>query len=161
MQITKDTVVTLKYMVKDTDGNMVDEGTQPLVYLHGGYGGIFATIEEALNGKDVGEALALRLQPDQAFGDYDADLVDMEDRAIFPENLEIGMQFERCIDGEDEDETQLYTVTDIADGKVVLDGNHPLAGLTLSFACTVINVRAATEEEIEHGHPHNPGQCHH
>jgi len=163
MKIATNTVVTLKYLVKDTDGNMVDEGAQPLVYLHSGYEGLFETIEAALEGKAVGESICLRLEPDQAFGEYDSELVDMEDRGVFPDHLEIGMQFERVVEGEDgdEDETQLYTVTDIAEGKVVLDGNHPLAGMALSFACTVLDIRAATEEEVTHGHPHSPGQGHH
>jgi FKBP-type peptidyl-prolyl cis-trans isomerase SlyD len=160
MKIAKDTVVTLKYLVKDSDGNMVDEGRELLTYLHGGYGGIFGAIEAALEGKEAGEQLALRLQPEQAFGDYDADLVDMEDASAFPENIEVGMQFERMVEG-DPDATQLYVITDIADGKVLLDGNHPLAGVTLVFACTVAGVRAASAEEVAHQHAHGPGGHHH
>lgn len=160
MKIAKDTVVTLKYLVKDTDGNVVDDGHDLLTYLHGGYGGLFEAIEQALEGKETGEQLALRLQPDQAFGEYDSDLVDMEDRGVFPEHIEIGMQFERMVEG-DPDATQLFTITDIAEGKVMLDGNHPLAGVTLNFACTVAGVRAATAEEIAHQHAHGAGGHHH
>jgi FKBP-type peptidyl-prolyl cis-trans isomerase SlyD len=160
MKIAKDTVVTLKYLVKDSDGNMVDEGSELLTYLHGGYGGLFAAIEEVLEGKVAGEQVAVRLQPEQAFGEYDADLVDMEDQGVFPEHIEIGMQFERMVEG-DPDATQLFTITDIADGKVMLDGNHPLAGVTLVFACTVAGVRPATAEEVAHQHAHGPGGAHH
>lgn len=153
MLIARNTVVTLKYSVKDTDGTAVDEGAAPLVYLHGGYGGIFDRIEEELQGKEVGAALEVKLEPEDAFGDYDAELVAIEPRQLFPENIEVGMQFERgSEDGEDDD--ALFTITDIADDKVVVDGNHPLAGIALLFSCTVTEVRAATPEEITHGHPH-------
>jgi FKBP-type peptidyl-prolyl cis-trans isomerase SlyD len=157
MQIAQDTVVTLKYRVTDPDGNVVDEGKMPLSYLHGGYRGIFRNIEEALEGKEAGAALEVKLQPEDAFGEYDADLVTVEPRHLFPENIEVGMQFERAgepgEEGEDEAD-MLFTITDIAGDKVVVDGNHPLAGMALIFACTVTEVRAATPEEIEHGHVH-------
>jgi FKBP-type peptidyl-prolyl cis-trans isomerase SlyD len=159
MQVAKDTVVSLNYRVVGTDGEIVDEGQQPLVYLHGGYGGIFDSIEEALQGKGVGDSLEVRLQPEEAFGEYDAELVVIEPRRLFPEQIEVGMQFERA--GEDGEEDELYTITDIADDKVVVDGNHPLAGLTLVFSCTVLDVRAASGEELAHGHVHAPGGHHH
>ncbi|HEY6898119.1 MAG TPA: peptidylprolyl isomerase [Rhodocyclaceae bacterium] len=155
MQIEKDTVVTLNYRVTDTDGNLVDEGAQPLVYLHGGYDGIFPLLEETLQGKNVGEKLEVKLEPDDAFGDYDAELVMIEPRNLFPDNIEVGMQFERGTEeGEDD---MLYTITDIADDKVVVDGNHPLAGMALLFSCTVADVRKATADELAHGHTHGPG----
>ncbi len=159
MQIGKDTVVTLNYRVTDTDGNLVDDGAQPLVYLHGGYGGIFDKIEEALQGKNAGEKFDIKLDPEEAFGDYDAELVMIEPRNLFPDNIEVGMQFERAT--EEGDDGELYTITDIADDKVVVDGNHPLAGMALLFSCTVTDVRAASPEEISHGHVHAPGGHHH
>jgi len=159
MQIGQDTVVTMKYSVKDVDGNVVDEGNMPLTYLHGGYHGIFLRIEEELDGKGVGIAIDVKLQPEDAFGEYDADLVTVEPRDLFPENIEVGMQFERATEGE-ADET-LYTITDIAGDKVVVDGNHPLAGAALVFSCTVTEVRAASAEEIAHGHIHGPDGHHH
>lgn len=159
MQIAKDTVVTLNYRVTDSDGNLVDDGSHPLVYLHGGYDGIFPRIEEALQGKDVGEALELKLQPEDAFGDFDAELVMVEARALFPDNIEVGMQFERAT--EDGDDGELYTITEIAEDKVVVDGNHPLAGMALVFSCTVADVRTASAEEIGHGHVHGGDGHHH
>ena len=160
MLIARNTVVTLKYSVKDTEGTSIDEGTAPLVYLHGGYGGIFDRIEEALQGKAVGDALEVKLEPEDAFGEYDAELVAIESRQLFPENIEVGMQFERgSEDGEDDD--ALFTITDIADDKVVVDGNHPLAGIALLFSCTVAEVRAASPEEVSHGHPHGEHGHHH
>jgi FKBP-type peptidyl-prolyl cis-trans isomerase SlyD len=149
MQIVKDTVVTLNYRVTDSDGNLVDEGLQPLVYLHGGYGGIFGKIEELLQGKEAGASFDVSLPPDDAFGEYDAELVMVEPRNLFPDNIEVGMQFERATEeGEDDD---LYTITDIADEKVVVDGNHPLAGIAIRLHLKVEKVREATEEEIGRG----------
>jgi FKBP-type peptidyl-prolyl cis-trans isomerase SlyD len=160
MLIARNTVVTLKYSVRDTDGSSIDEGAAPLVYLHGGYGGIFDRIEEELQGKAVGDELEVKLEPEDAFGEYDAELVAIESRQLFPENIEVGMQFERgAEDGESED--GLFTITDIADDKVVVDGNHPLAGIALLFSCTVADVRAATAEEITHGHVHGEHGHHH
>lgn len=159
MLIAKNTVVTLDYRVTDSDGNLVDEGEMPMTYLHGGYNGVFPRIEESLQGKAVGEKVEIKLQPEEAFGDYDAELVAIEPRSLFPENIEVGMQFERMSeDGEDDD---LYTITDIADDKVVVDGNHPLAGIALVFSCQIADVRAATAEEISHGHVHGAGGHHH
>lgn len=159
MQIGKDCVVTLTYRVSDTEGDVVDEGEQALVYLHGGYGGIFDKIEETLQGKTTGDHIEVRLEPEEAFGDYDAELVMIEPRNLFPDNIEVGMQFERATEEGDDDE--LFTITDITDDKVVVDGNHPLAGIALLFACTVADVRAASPEEIQHGHVHAPGGHHH
>jgi FKBP-type peptidyl-prolyl cis-trans isomerase SlyD len=153
MLIARNTVVTLKYSVKDSDGAAVDAGEEPLIYLHGGYGGIFDRIEEELQGKAEGAVLAVKLEPEEAFGEYDAELVAIEPRQLFPDNIQVGMQFERgSEDGEEED--GLFVITDIADDKVVVDGNHPLAGMALLFSCTVTGVRAATKEEITHGHVH-------
>lgn len=154
MQIARNTVVTLKYRVTDSDGNAVDEGANPLVYLHGGYGGIFDRIEEALQGKNTGDTLLIKLAPEDAFGDYDASLVEIEDRNLFPDDISVGMQFERGDEDDPDNDGALYTITDIADGKVVVDGNHPLAGIALVFDCTVTEVRSATDEEVAHGHVH-------
>ena len=159
MQIAKNSVVTLDYTVRDPDGNMVDDGAHPLVYLHGGYDGIFAPIEEALHGKSVGERLTLKLQPEDAFGDYDEQMLLVEERALFPENIEVGMSFERVTD--DGEEEVLYRTTEIADDKVVVDGNHPLAGVALVFDIKVAGVRVATSEELSHGHVHGEGGHHH
>ena len=160
MLIAKNSVVTLAYRVTDSDGNVVDEGSALMVYLHGGYDGIFPRIEESLQGRKVGDKLEIKLLPDDAFGEYDADLVNIESRNLFPENIEVGMQFERAAEDED-DEDVLYTITDIADDKVVVDGNHPLAGVALIFSCTVNDVRAASADEISHGHIHGEGGHHH
>jgi FKBP-type peptidyl-prolyl cis-trans isomerase SlyD len=155
MKIVKNTVVTLDYSVADPDGNVVDPGREPLVYLHGGYDDIFAPIEEALHEKNPGDTVKVKLQPEEAFGDYDAELVQIEPRSKFPKELEIGMQFEGGSEEDDDEDFVLYRVTDITDEKVVLDGNHPLAGTALVFTCTVTSVRQASDEEIAHGHVHD------
>ena len=161
MQVVKNTVVTLDYSVTDPDGELVDAGKEPLVYLHGGYDDIFPMIEEALQEKKVGESVVVKMQPDDAFGEYDAELIQIEPRSAFPKELQIGMQFEGLPEGGDEDEVIIYRVTEIADDRVVLDGNHPLAGMALVFTCTVTAVRPASEEEIAHGHTHDghDGEC--
>jgi FKBP-type peptidyl-prolyl cis-trans isomerase SlyD len=148
--ITKNTIVTVKYTVTDVDGNLVDEGVEPLVYLHGGYGDIFAPIEGALEGKSVGDVVKVKLQPGEAFGEYDPDLVQIVPVDELPQPLTIGM----LIEGPSEDEgggdgDPVYlSVTDIADGKAVLDGNHPLAGMALIFTGSVAEFRPATADEI-------------
>lgn len=153
-QVVKNTVVTLDYNVTDSEGDVVDEGREPLIYLHGGYDDIFSGIEEALQDKTLGETVQVKLQPDEAFGDYDAELVQIEPRKDFPKELQVGMQFEGGPEGGDDEDFVIYRVTEIADDKVVLDGNHPLAGMALIFTCTVTAVRPASAEEIEHGHVH-------
>ena len=155
MQIAKNTVVKLDYELTNTDGKVVEKTSVPFEYLHGGYDGIFPLVEKALADKNVGDQCRVRLEPEDAFGEYDAELVHLEARAKFPDNVAVGMRFEGR--GAESGTTRVYTVTDIAQDKVVVDGNHPLAGQTLQFACTVTGVRAATEEEREHGHVHGEG----
>jgi FKBP-type peptidyl-prolyl cis-trans isomerase SlyD len=159
MQVAKNTVVSLDIEVSDVWGNLLERSEQPLSYLHGGYAGIVPAVEQALEGKQPGDSLSMRLEPDDAFGDYDEDLVRVEPRARFPETLEVGMQFEGVPSDEDESDDDeagepiIYIVTDIADEAVVLDGNHPYAGIALQFNCTVRGVREATAAEIEQGGP--------
>jgi FKBP-type peptidyl-prolyl cis-trans isomerase SlyD len=161
MQIVKDTVVTLSYRLSTLQGEMLEEASaeQPAAYLHGGYDGIFPKVEAALEGKEAGADADVVLEPDDAFGEYDAELVRMEEASLFPADVQVGMQFEGM--SEDGHHQMLYTVTDVADGKVVVDGNHPLAGQSLRVQCRVVAVRPALPEEIEHGHVHGPEGHHH
>ena len=159
MEIAKNTVVSLKYQLFGTDGQLIEQTDEPVEYLHGGYGNMFPAVEKALEGKNVGETCRVRLTPDDGFGDYDADLVHVESRDKFPDNVQVGMQFEG--QGNESGETLVYTVTDVAEGKVVVDANHPLAGQTLHFECTITDVRAASDEEMSHGHVHGEGGHHH
>ena len=161
MKIAKDTVVSLKYELKDSEGNLLEKTNDPVTYLHGGYDGIFPAVEEALHGKDVGDRCVINMQPDDAFGEYDHDMVRVEPRSLFPANVAVGMQFEGGAEDDEDDDYMLYTVVEVTDREVTVDGNHPLAGKALSFDCTVTGVRAATGEEITHGHVHGEGGHHH
>ncbi|MDR2364522.1 MAG: FKBP-type peptidyl-prolyl cis-trans isomerase [Zoogloeaceae bacterium] len=150
--VHKNTVVTLDYNVTDLEGELLDAGREALVYLHGGYDDIFPRIEEALQEKRVGDTVTLKLQPDNAFGEYDAALVQVEPRASFPPGVEVGMQFEGAPEDAEDEDFVLYRVTGITDDTVMLDGNHPLAGAALIFTCTVTAVRPASPAEIARGH---------
>lgn len=156
MKITKDTVVTVRYTLSDAQNNLLEEGQEPIVYLHGGYDNTLPAIERALDGKEAGYTTMIQVEPGEAFGEYDPSLVRVEDRDKFPTPLEVGMQFEGIPEegGEDGGEAVIFVVTDIAEGKVILDGNHPLAGIALRFALDVLAVRAATPEEVAHQHAH-------
>jgi FKBP-type peptidyl-prolyl cis-trans isomerase SlyD len=158
MQVSRDTVVTLTFEVRDADGVLVESTPEPIAYLHG-RAALFPRLEAALEGKAAGESCEVYLQPEDAFGDYDAELVFLEPTGKFPPDVKIGMQFEGKTDSGGE--TRLFRVTDIADGKVVVDANHPLAGKALRFNCAVKDVRPSTEEERSHGHVHGPGGHHH
>ena len=142
MLVGRDTVVSLKIQMYDAQGALLHAPEGEHVYLHGGYGGLLAALERSLEGKGAGESVRVQLEPEQAFGEYDADLLRVEPAERY-EGVEVGREIE-------EDE-RLYTVTDVAADKVVLDGNHPLAGIALRFSCEVVSVRAARPEEIEHG----------
>tara|TARA_B100000780_G_C21054857_1_gene423759 strand:+ start:217 stop:696 length:480 start_codon:yes stop_codon:yes gene_type:complete len=159
MEIKMNTVVSITYELKDADGASLESAKEPIAYLHGGHDSIFPKVEEAIHGKKVGDKVVVALEPADAFGDYDEELVQIEPASAFPEkSLKEGMQFE----GEDASgEVIVYTVTDIADGKVVVDGNHLWAGRRVIFEATIKDVRAASEEEVTHKHVHGEGGHNH
>jgi FKBP-type peptidyl-prolyl cis-trans isomerase SlyD len=154
VRVSKDTVVSLDVSLADIWGNTIEHSDEPLQYLHGGYGNIFPAAEAALEGKSVKDRVEVRLEPEDAFGDYDENLLRVEQRSRFPETLEVGMRFEG--EPESADEDRFFTVTDIAEDKVVLDANHPLAGMALKISCTVVGVRPASAAEIENGAADDP-----
>jgi FKBP-type peptidyl-prolyl cis-trans isomerase SlyD len=154
LHIAKNTVVSLEVELSDIWGNAIQRSGEPVQYLHGGYGNIFPAAEAALEGRRVKDRVEVRLEPEEAFGDYDENLLRVEPRSRFPETLEVGMHFEGSVVGDDED--RVFTVTDMAEDKVVLDANHPLAGMAIKFSCTVVAVRAATEAEIRNGATDDP-----
>ena len=159
MQITMNSVVTMTYELRNSEGAVLESSAEPVSYLHGGYDNIFPRVEEELHGKAVGDTVEITLEPADAFGDYDEELVQIEPQSAFPsKDLKVGMQFE----GEDDSgEVILYTITNIEDGKVVVDGNHPWAGERVLFKATVTGVRSASKEEVEHEHVHGAGGHHH
>ena len=159
MQISKNTVVSLTYRLLSADGSLIEEAREPISDLHGGYDSIFPRVESELDGKQAGFTCDVQLEPEDAFGEYDEELVRVESRKLFPPNLKVGMQFEGSAEGSGD--TRVYTVTDVADDKVVVDGNHPLAGQSVVFSCEVTEVRAASAEEVQHGHVHGAHGHHH
>lgn len=158
MQIQKDTVVTLHYQLADAAGKRIDTGGDPLVYLHGGYGNTFPKIEAALEGRARGYAATIALAPDDAFGPRDEALVRTIAKRDFPPGVKVGGQLQGQADDGSE---QTFFVTKIKGDQVLLDGNHPLAGKALRFTLRVAEIRAASAEEISHGHVHGAGGHHH
>ena len=152
MEITPQCVVALTWTLKDTLGEMLDELDEPVEFLLGGKD-LLTRIEEALQGHEAGAQLDLHLEPEEAFGDYNENLVFLEPRELFPVDLEEGMTFEGIPLGGSPDAPKdvLYTVTEIYPEQVVLDGNHPLAGIAIRLALKVEAVREATEEEVGRG----------
>ena len=158
MKIAKDSVVSLSYELIDLNGGAVlEKSNDPISYVHGGYDGIFPTVEEALHGKNVGDKVSVKMEADDAFGEYDHDLVRVESRDLFPKDIEVGTQLEGGAEGDDDEDYMLFTIVEVTDKEVTVDGNHPLAGRTLNFNATVTGVRAATKEELDHGHVHGAG----
>ena len=158
MSIKKNSVVTLHYEMYNAEDQLIDKTEQPIAYLHGGYDGIFPLVEEALHEKNVGDVVEVVMQPEDAFGEHEPELIRIEPVDAFPVEVEVGMMFETDMPDGD---VVVFRVTDVADGKAVVDGNHPLAGMKIRFKATVDSVRDATAEEIEHGHVHGPHGHHH
>lgn len=152
MRIEKNTVVSINYELSDSAGRIVEKTNSPISYLHGGYNNIFPIVEETLQNMVIGNTCCILMEPENHFGEHRSILIRVEPREAFPENLKIGMQFEGS--EKDSENMQIYTITDIAEDKVVVDGNHPLAGMTLRFDCTITGVRFAAAEEVAHGCAH-------
>ena len=159
MNIDKNSVVTLHYEMYDANDQLIDKTEEPIAYLHGGYDGIFPLVEEALHGKAVGDEVDVTLAPDDAFGEQEPELIRIEPVDIFPVAVEVGMMFEA--DDPETGDVMVYRVTDVADGKAVVDGNHLLAGMKIRFKGKVAEIRAALAEEIDHGHVHGAHGHHH
>ena len=152
MQVTPQCVVALTWTLKDTLGEVLDELEAPVEFLVGG-DDLLAKIEQALQGHEAGDTLDLHLEPEEAFGDYDEQLVFLEERKLFPQELDEGMTFEQLPQGAKAvaPKGTLYTVTEIYPDHVVIDGNHPLAGIAIRLHLKIAGVREATEEEIGRG----------
>lgn len=150
MKISDQCVVGLTWVMKDTLGEVLDELEEPVEFLIGG-SDLLAAVEQGLIGKEAGDKVEMQIEPEQAFGDYDENRVFLEPRGIFPAELEEGMLYEGNAlpagAGRDTPTDLMYTVTDIYPEHVVLDGNHPLAGIALRIHLRVAGIREATEEE--------------
>jgi FKBP-type peptidyl-prolyl cis-trans isomerase SlyD len=158
MKIEKDTVVTMRCRIADDKGQLIQDGKSPVSYLHGGYGNTLPKIEEALEGRAVGEQLALVLAPADAFGEADPALLRTLPKRDFPPGVKVGGELE--LPGPD-GAPHPYTVTKVKGDTVYLDGNHPLAGRTIKLSIQVTEVRAASAEEVAHGHAHGAHGHHH
>ena len=153
MPIQKPCVVSLTWTLSDAHGEAIDELDEPVEFFFGG-DDLLTKVEEALDGQDTGFETHLHLEPEHAFGDYDAELVCYEGRALFPDGIEPGMRIEGLPDGagtQGMPADAVYTVTEVYPSHVVLDGNHPLAGLALRLHVKVIDWREASSAEIEAG----------
>ncbi|HVE51557.1 MAG TPA: peptidylprolyl isomerase [Casimicrobiaceae bacterium] len=157
MNIFANTVVTITFKLFDAANALLEETPEPIAYLHGGHSGIFPKVEAALNTKAVGDKVSVTLEPPDAFGEYDPQLIRMEPLDRLPADISVG----GFLVAEENDEERVWRVTNIAEGKAVLDGNHELAGRRLRFDCTVVDVRPATADEITHGHVHGAHGHHH
>ena len=160
MPIAQDSVVSIHYTLKGDAGEILDSSAsgEPLTYLHG-HGNLVAGLERALDGKDVGDKLAVRIAPADGYGEYDKQLVQKIPRRTLKgiANVSVGMR----LHAQTEHGPRAVTVTQITGDMVTIDANHPLAGQALNFDIEVTDVRAATEEELSHGHVHGPGGHHH
>jgi FKBP-type peptidyl-prolyl cis-trans isomerase SlyD len=159
MLISAPCVVSLTWRLEDAQGQLIDELTAPVEFFFGG-DDLLAKVEEALDGQEAGFQAKLHLEPEHAFGDYNPELVFFEPASVFDDKLQPGMQFEGPPEGattEGLPADAIYTVTEVYPEHVVLDGNHPLAGIALRLDVTVRDVREATEDEIEAGSVSEPG----
>ncbi len=148
----------MRCRIADDKGQLIQDGKSPMSYLHGGHGNTLPKIEEALEGKAVGDQLSLVLAPADAFGEPDTSLLRTIAKRDFPPGVKVGGQLE--LPGP-QGEPHPFTVMKIKGDTVHLDGNHPLAGRTLKLAITVTEVRAASAEEVAHGHAHGAHGHHH
>ncbi len=161
MQISQDMVVSIHYTLTDKAGETIDSSVEhgtPLAYLHG-HGNIVPGLENALTGKTIGDKFDVSVAPAEGYGEHYAELVQQVPREAFEgvDHLETGMQFQADTGAG----PRLFTITEVNGETVTVDGNHPLAGEVLNFAIEVTAVRAASEEELSHGHVHGEGGHHH
>jgi FKBP-type peptidyl-prolyl cis-trans isomerase SlyD len=160
MQIAQDSVVSIHYTLTSDSGEVIDSssGADPLTYLQG-HGNLIPGLERELEGKKSGDKLNVRIAPTDGYGEMDDTLVQDVPRAAFAgaPDIQVGMQFQ----AQSNHGPRTVTVTKVATDVVTVDGNHPLAGKHLNFAVEIMEVRAASEEELAHGHVHGPGGHHH
>ena len=157
MHISRNKVVRFDYTLTDDSAKVLDSSAEgePLTYLHGN-GNIIPGLESALEGKRAGESLKVHVAAAEAYGERDDDLVQSVPREMFEDSdsIQVGMQFQS---GDPDGNTRVVTVVSTDAGSITVDGNHPLAGVPLNFAVTIVEVRDASAEELAHGHVHGPG----
>lgn len=160
MQIAQDSVALIDYTLTNDAGDVIDSsaGGEPLAYLHG-HQNIIPGLEKALAGKVAGDSLKVSIPAAEGYGEQNPALVEEVPRHLFQgvEQIEVGMQFH----AQTGQGMQVITVSGVNGDTITVDGNHPLAGQTLHFDVTVKEVRAASQEELDHGHVHGVGGHHH
>lgn len=160
MQIADNMAVSIHYTLTNDDNEVIDSSidSEPLVYLHGN-GNIISGLEQALHGKTAGEKFTVRIEAEHAYGEFMEEAVQVISRDMFEgiDEIEVGMQFQADVSSG----PGVITVTHVEGDDITIDGNHPLAGVPLTFAVEIIEVRPATPEEISHGHIHGHGCDHH
>lgn len=160
MQISKNKVVSIDYTLTDAKGEVLDSSSKgsPLQFIQG-MGQLIPGLEKALEGKAVGENIKAQIPAAEAYGDRDDSLTQTIPKENFEDipDLKVGMELE----AESDDGVRVITVVAIEGDRVMVDGNHPLAGMDLSFDVTIVGVRDATKDELGHGHVHGPGGHHH
>ncbi len=159
MQIANNTAVTIHYTLTNDAGEVLDStaGGEPMVYLHG-KGNIISGLEKALNNKNTGDKFDVRIEPEDAYGEFSEDMIQVVSREMFDgiDDLEVGMQFHAAVNSG----SGIVTIMKIDGDDITIDGNHPMAGLALNFAIEIVGVRLATKDENSHGHIHGAG-CNH
>ncbi len=156
MQITKNKVAAIHYTLRDNDGNILDssDGREPLYYIHG-IGNLIPGMEENLEGKIIGDKFEIKISPDKGYGDLNPQLIQkVPINAFGGQEVKEGMRFQT-------DRGTVVRVTEVGVENITVDANHPLAGVELNFKVEIMEVRSATEDEIQHGHVHGPGGHHH
>ena len=159
--VRKGRVISLDFILKDEQGEMLDQSEEgePLEYLHGSHD-VIPGLEKALEGHKTGDHVRIAIPPADAYGEYEVSLVDEVSREQFPgiEDIQPGMQFQTQMD---DGAPMIITIKTVDEDRIVVDGNHPLAGMTLVFEVDIIGVREASAEEMAHGHVHHDGVCSH
>ncbi|MBF0288898.1 MAG: peptidylprolyl isomerase [SAR324 cluster bacterium] len=160
MQIKKNSVVSIDYNLTNSEGTLMDSSDNhgPLCYIHG-IGNLVEGLEKELDGKSVGDSLQVSVSPEEGYGVRDDNLKQVVEKEMFQDApaLEVGMQFQ----AQTNEGMQIFAVTHIEGDDVTIDGNHPLAGETLNFDVKILEIRDASDEELQHGHVHGPGGIHH
>ena len=159
MQVANNMAVSIHYTLTNDEGEVIDSsiGSDALVYLHG-KGNIISGLEQALAGKEVGEEFTVRIPAEDAYGEFMPERVQVIPRSMFEgiDHLEVGMQFHADVSAG----PGIVAIVDIDGDDITIDGNHPLAGMPLTFDVEIVDIRPATHEELEHGHIHGPS-CDH
>jgi FKBP-type peptidyl-prolyl cis-trans isomerase SlyD len=160
MQIAKDMVAVIDYVLKDDDGDLLDESHGgEFAYLHGAQN-IIPGLENALEGKQAGDQVSVSIEARDAYGEVDPERIQVVPRDMFETEEEIvpGMQFHAQ---SPEGHMIVITIAEVDDDEITIDGNHVMAGMNLNFDVEIISVRAASDEELSHGHVHTAGECGH